>query len=86
MPPANIANPWFGSDVAATMYRATLRLAVDQTAEQADGPCCVAMVPTKHNERIITATATAAALEEHLDTNLFVRKLQSSILNGSHCR
>jgi hypothetical protein len=71
--------------VAATLYRATLRLAVDQTAEQADGPCCVAMVPTKHNEMIMTAKATATALDEYLDANLFVRELQSSILNGSHC-
>ncbi len=29
LPPANIASPSFGSDVAATKYRATLRAAVD---------------------------------------------------------
>ena len=35
-PPANMANPWFGSDVAARLYLATLRAAVVQVKNAAD--------------------------------------------------
>jgi hypothetical protein len=56
-PPANMANPWFGSDVAARRLLAVLRAAVVQAAGHCPG--CAAAVLMKHN---ITATAAAAVL------------------------
>jgi hypothetical protein len=54
-PPANMANPWFGSDVAAREYLATLRAAVVHAAGHCSG--CAAAMLMKHS---ITVTAGAA--------------------------
>jgi len=60
-PPANMANPWFGSDVAASKSLATLRAAVVQVAGHCPG--CAAAVLMKHS---ITATAAAAVWCRHV--------------------
>ena len=60
-PPANMANPWFGSDVAASQYLATLRAAVVQAAGHCPG--CAAAVLMKHS---ITTTAAAAVWCRHV--------------------
>ncbi len=57
-PPANMAIPWFGSDVAARWYLATLRAAVVQTAGSGHCPGCAAAMLMKHS---VTATVATAA-------------------------
>ena len=57
-PPANIASPSFGSDVAATPFRATLRLAV--SAAKGGGGCAAALLKLQH-----AWTSLAAAAEMH---------------------
>ena len=54
-----MANPWFGSDVAAKIFLATLRAAVVQAAGHCPG--CAAAVLMTHKQQNMTATAAAAA-------------------------
>jgi hypothetical protein len=57
-PPAKMASPWFGSDVAAREFRASLRAVVDHALEQ--GACCAAaMRATKLRHSSIVAAAAA---------------------------
>jgi hypothetical protein len=61
-PPANIAIPSFGSDVAAKSNRATLKLIVDHVSSDKLGSCCAAALP-KLKHACISVTVPAAAPE-----------------------
>jgi hypothetical protein len=61
LPPANMANPWFGSDVAAGFHLATLRAAVVQAAGHC--PVCAAAMLMKHS---VTATTAAVVWRRHV--------------------
>ena len=79
-PPANMANPWFGSDVAARLVFATLRAAVVQAAGNGHCPGCAAAMLMKHS---ITATATAAVWLHHVAE--LGRVLVRSVRVGCSC-
>jgi hypothetical protein len=79
-PPPNMANPWFGSDVAARLVFATLRAAVVQAAGNGHCPGCAAAMLMKHS---ITATATAAVWLHHVAE--LGRVLVRSVRVGCSC-
>ena len=65
-PPANMANPWFGSDVAARWLLATLRAAVVQRP----------LIPSKMSTALLQPPAHAQRISihlQHLKARLFPR-------------
>ena len=79
-PPANMANPWLGSDVAARLRNnlATLRAAVVQVAGHCPG--CAAAMLMKHS---VTAKVAAAVWRRHVEK--LGRVLPRCVRGGCSC-